>query len=256
MVLNNGEWTEIQHDSTLWLKCVPPCVPLLRSIRPVAHLRLTPWELTRQWKWGTGHDWQHQQNVYFWIAQPPAPWELLSSAIFFPQFSTWISLSWGHVQCSGKLGETPADHVARGEAVLPGPSGGINRPTGQGVWHLDGLKPTVSGQSLMKCAIMCDSFLVILVFNLRHLPNLINFHANSIFFTRQSYHKKGAVVGTNLSPEDRNVWWRRDAQGWPSFSVRLTPISSTRDSQLQNLSTKSVSGPNMEDTLKWSKIIW
>jgi hypothetical protein len=86
MVLNNGEWAEIQHDSTVWLKCVPPCVPLLRSIRPVAHLRLTPWELTRQWKWGTGHDWQHQQNVYFWIAQPPAPWELLSSSIFFHNF--------------------------------------------------------------------------------------------------------------------------------------------------------------------------
>jgi hypothetical protein len=106
MVLNNGEWAEIQHDSTVWLKCVPPCVPLLRSIRPVAHLRLTPWELTRQWKWGTGHDWQHQQNVYFWIAQPPAPWELLSSSILHLFFSTIFHMNFPQLRACPVLRKT------------------------------------------------------------------------------------------------------------------------------------------------------
>ena len=113
----------------------------------------------------------HKQRVFF-------------STIFFPSAE-------GMSQ-SGKLGETPADHLV--------PVEGSTGPTGRrGLALKDGLKPTVTGQSLMKCAIMCDSFLVILVFNLRHLPNLINFHANSIFFTHQSYHKKGAVVGKNLT---------------------------------------------------------
>ena len=107
------------------------------------------------------------------------------------------------------------------------------------------------GQSLMKCAfLMCQFFMVILVLKIFDTFPISSISmANSIFFTHQSYHKKGAVVGKNFETRGPQCLMTPPRQWMTVCSVRLTPISSTsqeivscRISQLNRFHL----GPNME----------